>query len=172
MEDVPKANGVDEQVMKVQIPSGLKVGDSFIVTPPDGRVFTVIVPEGAAAGSFIDIIVPQDAAVAKDPKAVTMKKSTVGALALGGAVGLCFGPIGALVMAGAAVAAVSSKGKVGDTSRMVGEKTYEAAANAKNWTVQKANELKDKATGGNSSAERDINYQRVNTNDNAASAPR
>lgn len=44
----------DQEVMKVQIPIGLHPGDSFVVTPPDGRVFTVIVPEGAVAGAYVD----------------------------------------------------------------------------------------------------------------------
>jgi len=52
----PAADTVDDQeVMKVQIPNGLYPGDSFVVTPPDGRVFTVVVPEGAVAGTFVDV---------------------------------------------------------------------------------------------------------------------
>jgi hypothetical protein len=36
--------------MRLQIPTGLFAGDTFIVTPDNGRVFTVIVPENAIPG--------------------------------------------------------------------------------------------------------------------------
>lgn len=95
---------------------------------------------------IVQILVPAEASVQKDEKAVTLKKSTIGALAVGGAVGMVFGPVGAVVMAAGALAAVSSKGKVGETAQNLGEKSYNGAASIKNWTFEKAGKLKDSIT--------------------------
>ena len=115
MSNLPVATRVKDEIMKVQIPNNCRPGDSFVVTPPDGRVFTVIVPDNAMPGSFIDIVVPSDDAGAPNPNpsSVTLKKSTIGAVLAGGAVGLLFGPIGVVCLAGGALAAVSDKGAIG-----------------------------------------------------------
>lgn len=140
---LPRAETVGDQIMKVEVPEGKFAGDTFIVTTPDGQMFSVKVPEDAVAGSYIDIIVPGSIQESTKPT-VTLKKSTVGAVLTAGAVGLVLGPIGALVMAGGALAAVSSQGKVGETSRKYGEKVYNGAADVKNWTVKKASEASEK----------------------------
>jgi hypothetical protein len=54
-EAILQAEIIDNQVQKIQIPCGLQPGDSFIVTPANGRIFTVIVPEGAEPGNFIQV---------------------------------------------------------------------------------------------------------------------
>jgi hypothetical protein len=136
---LPRAEAVGDQIMKVEVPSGKLPGDTFIVTTPDGQQFSVRVPDDATPGCYIDIIVPEMVQSATKPT-VTVKKSTVGAVLTAGAVGLVLGPIGAVVLAGGALAAVSSNGKVGETSRKWGEQAYNGCASAKNWTFSKASE--------------------------------
>ncbi len=139
------ANVVDSQVTKIQIPLGLKPGDSFIVTPANGRVFTVIVPEGASGGGFIEVIVPDEAeshSVNGQKPFVQISKATVGAAVLAGVVGaIVVGPVVGLVMAGgAAYATTREHGKIGETSRKVGNSSYKGMVSAKNWVEKKVNQ--------------------------------
>mgnify|MGYP003385024194 CR=1 FL=1 len=165
---LPRAEAVGDQIMKVEVPHGKEPGDSFVVTTPDGQVFSVTVPHDACAGSYIDIIVPNTVQEATKPT-VTMKKSTVGAVLTAGAVGLCLGPIGAIVLAGGALAAVSSNGKIGDTSRKLGEQAYNGCAEAKNWTVKKASEagsrvqktIEEKRNQSSETINQDVSYSSV-----------
>ena len=147
MSNLPVATRVKDEIMKVQIPNNCRPGDSFVVTPPDGQVFTVIVPDNAMPGSFIDIVVPSDDAGAPNPNpsSVTLKKSTIGAVLAGGAVGLLFGPIGVVCLAGGALAAVSDKGAIGASSRSVGDKIYNKSAEASNWAKAQISNLSTSA---------------------------
>ena len=45
----------NNRVMRLEIPQGLKPGETFLVTPPTGRVFTVIVPVGGVPGGILPI---------------------------------------------------------------------------------------------------------------------
>ena len=63
------ATRIVNQAMRLQIPRGLIAGDTFVVTPDSGRIFTVIVPENAIPGSYIEVIVP-DEVEASDRKSV------------------------------------------------------------------------------------------------------
>jgi hypothetical protein len=131
-------------VLKVQVPQGLSPGDTFIVTPSDGRVFTVIVPDGATPGTWIEVIMPTEVEgvvnneSSKDSPTFKVPKAAAGAAVAGGVVGglLCM-TIGAPVILGAAVAgglgayATTRKDdKIGDQSRYVGRKTYSGVVSA------------------------------------------
>lgn len=107
------ATRVVNQAMRLQIPRGLNAGDTFIVTPDSGRVFTVIVPDNAAPGSYIEVIVPDEVeTVSSDADGnpsnptITVNKTTAGAALAGAVFGtLILGPIGGvLCSAGAAYA--------------------------------------------------------------------
>mmetsp|Transcript_18261 Transcript_18261/g.16554 ORF Transcript_18261/g.16554 Transcript_18261/m.16554 type:complete len:152 (-) Transcript_18261:51-506(-) len=135
---------VDSQIMKVSIPSGLKPGDSFIVTPKNGRVFTVIVPEGYVAGKTIEVVVPDEVIIPDDDSddnhsSVSFKKATVGAAIVGGAIGLCLlGPIGGLCLGGgAAYLASKEKGQAGEVARKAGKTTYKKVVEASKWIDKK-----------------------------------
>lgn len=138
----PVAYPVDDNITKVQIPAGLRPGDSFVVSPPNGRSFTVIVPEGSAPGTFISIVIPNDSAAASaDPQSdeVKFKRAAVGAAAAGAVVGaLLLGPLGALVFGGGAAYATTRKeGKIGKSARSVGDRTYTGLEDAANWINKK-----------------------------------
>jgi hypothetical protein len=95
--------------MKIRIPRGLRTGDTFIVTQDDGRVFTVVIPEGAIPGGEIEVIVPDEITTAQGTTdEISLKKSTAGAALAGAVVGtLILGPIGGLVLAGGAAYATT-----------------------------------------------------------------
>lgn len=114
---------------------GLKPGESFIVTPPNGRAFSVEVPKGSVGGDFIEISIPQES----DNKNVSFTKAAVGAAVVGGVVGLIvLGPIGAVVLAGgAAYCTTREEGKIGETARKVGNGTWDGMAKSKNWIEEK-----------------------------------
>lgn len=143
-----QATVVDEPIKQIQIPPGMRPGDSFIVTPDNCHPFTVIVPEGAAPGSFITVIVPNEAQVANDSDAnassnnkkhIKIDKGVAGAAVVGGIVGLVvLGSVGGLVLAGgAAYAASRTDSKIGKRVNSVGTKSYHGIASAKNWVVKK-----------------------------------
>jgi hypothetical protein len=98
------------QTMRLQIPNGLYAGDTFAVTPDNGRVFTVIVPENALPGSYIEVVVPTEGqwtspVDANGRKTVnpSMNKATAGAALVGGVVGtLLLGPVVGILLAGGA----------------------------------------------------------------------
>lgn len=132
----------------VQVPEGLKAGDSFPVSAPSRSgsgdiTFRAIVPEGMYGGCFIDVYVPEDGsdeAVVGTPSAernrntVCLKKSTVGAAIAGGVVGvLLMGTVGGFILAGGAVAAASNSGKIGKAARVVGDKTFSAVSASAKW---------------------------------------
>lgn len=114
---------------------GLNPGESFIVTPANGRSFSVQVPKGAVGGDFIEITIPQDG----ENKNVSVSKAAVGAAVVGGVVGLIvLGPIGAIVLAGgAAYCTTREEGKIGETARKVGNGTWDGMAKSKNWIEEK-----------------------------------
>ena len=145
------ANVVDSQVMKIQIPLGLKVGDSFIVTPHNGRVFTVIVPQGASGGGFIEVIVPDEVLSnhADEQKPfVQVSKATVGAAVVAGVIGtVVLGPVIGIVLAGGAAYATTRKeGKIGENARKMGDTSYRGMATAKNWVESKINKSNGNTT--------------------------
>jgi hypothetical protein len=129
-------------IMRLEIPSGLRPGDTFLVTPPQGHVFTVIVPQGGLPGAWIEVVVPDETVQAVEVNAdgdtddaeFRVKKSTAGAAVAGGLVGLlCLGPLGAVIgAAGAAYATTRREGKVGEMARDIGIKTYYGVAKIKN----------------------------------------
>ena len=85
-------------------------GDTFIVTPDTGRVFTVIVPENALPGSFIEVIVPDEITTGfvsadDNPSSVNMSvnKTRAGAALAGALIGtFLMGPIVGIIFAGGA----------------------------------------------------------------------
>lgn len=128
------------------------VGEAFVVSPRVGTPFTVIVPEGAQPGTFIQVTVPEASRIYSDGEndtdvdsnsrgctKIKIQKETAGAALVGGVIGtICLGPIGGLVLAGgAAYCTTRKRGKIGSTSRMIGKQTYESAASAKNWVEKK-----------------------------------
>lgn len=145
IEQTPIATMVGEPMKCVQIPPGLRPGDSFIVTPDDCPAFTVVVPEGASAGMFVNVIVPMDSQPAhtSPPRQkrdyLQVDKAVVGAAIVGGIVGVCvLGTIGGVVLAGgAAYAATRKDSKIGHAARKIGDKTYHGTAKAKNWLTSK-----------------------------------
>lgn len=154
----PIAQVVDEQIRKVQIPMGLIGGDSFIVTPENGRVFTVIVPEGEIGGNYINIVVPDEALAVEpeeDSRKLKVSKATVGAAVVGGIAGaIVLGPLVGLALAGAAAYATTREtGKIGETARKVGDSSYNGMEKAGNWVESKI----AKVTGSSSSSSRNIN---------------
>ena len=104
------ATRVVNQAMRLQIPRGLMAGDTFVVTPDNGRVFTVIVPENAVPGSYIEVIVPDEIeAIPLDSDGkplnpvMTVRKTTAGAALAGALLGtLLMGPIVGILLAGGA----------------------------------------------------------------------
>ena len=110
--DIPTvtASRVVSQAMRLQIPRGLMAGDTFIVTPDTGRVFTVIVPENALPGSFIEVIVPDEITTGfvsadDNPSSVNMSvnKTRAGAALAGALIGtFLMGPIVGIIFAGGA----------------------------------------------------------------------
>lgn len=156
------ATAMDDQILKIQIPDGLIAGDSFIVTPPQGRVFTVIVPEGARGGMMVDVMVPDEietthsplsksssSSSSKDQDAVKVNKATLGAALVGGIVGCAIlGPIAGIALAGAAAYTSTKGGKVGEMTRAVGTKTYKVTGKAKNWAVRKFEDYREKKDKG------------------------
>lgn len=140
---VPKAVAVESQIEKVLIPAGLQTGDCFIYTPKNGRTFTVIVPPNSRPGTFLNIVVPDEAVAGVDngnsSNHIKISKSTAGAILFGGVIGaVVLGPIGAVIFAGgAAYATTRQQGRVGRAARKVGDTTYNSIAKAKNWAVSK-----------------------------------
>eukprot|EP01033_Poteriospumella_lacustris_P006373 gene6373-4579_t len=137
-----QATVVEEPVKQIQIPPGMRPGDSFIVAPENCTPFTVIVPEGAAPGSFITVIVPTEAQVSSasvPDKRIKIDKGVAGAAVVGGVVGLIvLGGVGGLVLAGgAAYAATCTDSKLGRQVHKVGSQSYKGIASAKNWVVKK-----------------------------------
>ncbi len=134
------ATVVDEPVKQIQIPPGLRPGDSFIVTPDNCAPFTVIVPEGATPGTYITVVVPTNAEVESngESKEVKIDKGVAGAAVVGGVVGLLvLGPIGGVILAGGAAYAASKKdSKIGKQVNKIGLKSYKGIGKAKNWTVE------------------------------------
>lgn len=147
IEQTPIARMVGEPMKCVQIPPGLRPGDVFIVTPDDCPSFTVVVPEGASPGMFVNVVVPISSQPANNDATPPLQKrdylqvdkAVVGAAIVGGVVGVCvLGTVGAVVLAGgAAYAASRSNGRIGHAARSVGGKTYHGAAKAKNWLANK-----------------------------------
>ena len=134
------------KIMRLEIPNGLRPGDTFLVTPPQGHVFTVIVPQGGVPGAWIEVVVPDETVPAVEANAdggnsddaeFRMKKSTAGAALAGGLVGvLILGPLGAVIgAAGAAYATTRKEGKMGEMARDIGIKTYYGVAKIKNDAV-------------------------------------
>lgn len=138
-EPVVHARVVEDPVKRIQIPPNLHPGDSFIVTPDNGAPFTVIVPEGALPGTYINVIVPIEAEAVEEHKKSNSKikidKATAGAALVGGVVGVvCFGAVGGIVLAGgAAYAATRKDSKVGEEVRKVGGAAFSGASKAKSW---------------------------------------
>lgn len=147
------AQAVESQVTNVQIPLGLNPGDSFIVTPENGRVFTVIVPEGSSGGTFIQVIVPDEVeSVHSQEKFVKVSKATLGAAVVGGVIGtLILGPIGGLIVGGGAAYATTRKqGKIGEGARKVGNTAYKGFTSVGKWCkteIDSARERSNASTG-------------------------
>ena len=98
--------------VRIRIPDGLRVGDTFVVTQDDGRVFTVVVPEGAFPGCELEVVVPETAQSSgpypPPNEEMHVKKSTAGAAVAGAVVGaIVLGPVGALLLAGGAAYATT-----------------------------------------------------------------
>jgi len=143
MDETPiVARVVEDPVKRIQIPPNLRPGDSFIVTPDYGTPFTVIVPEGAIPGTYINVIVPAEAEVVgentRNNNTLKIDKATAGAALVGGVVGaVCFGAIGGILLAGGvAYAATRKDSKIGEEVRKVGGVAYKSAAQAKNFVDQ------------------------------------
>jgi hypothetical protein len=152
MEPLAFAEAVENQqkITKVQIPLGLVGGDSFIVTPDNGRIFTVVVPEGAQGGSFIQVIVPDDQNTSDlQQPFVKLSKATVGAAVLGGVVGtLILGPIcGVILAGGAAYATTRQHGRIGETSRNAGNSTFRGLSATKRWIENRVLKRTNKSGG-------------------------
>mmetsp|Transcript_7785 Transcript_7785/g.15444 ORF Transcript_7785/g.15444 Transcript_7785/m.15444 type:complete len:183 (-) Transcript_7785:67-615(-) len=153
----PQAVFVPNQVTKVRIPDGLGPGDSFIHTPVNGgRSITIVVPDFAKGGSFVEIIVPDECDVKKQGDGsssssggdIKISKAAAGAALVGGLVGaMVLGPVGAVALAGGAAYATTRKtGKVGSTARSVGESAYSGAEKATKWVAKEASVQINKAS--------------------------
>jgi hypothetical protein len=116
MSTIPTAQMVDNNLLKVQIPSGKYPGDTFTVKPAHGNPITITVPQGYQPGQCIDVVLSADAIptsenrhgdVSETESTVTLNKTVVGAAVAGAVVGSCLlGPIfGICLGAGAAYAA-------------------------------------------------------------------
>jgi hypothetical protein len=137
--EIPVASVVEDPVKRIQIPVGLRPGDSFIITEY-GTPFTVIVPEGTASGSYINVIVPSEASVVdSESKKFEVDKSMAGAAIIGGTVGLVlFGPIVGVVLAGGAALAASQKDNdLGRGVRRAGKATFSGLEKAKKYVEKK-----------------------------------
>eukprot|EP00349_Pseudokeronopsis_sp_Brazil_P008137 CAMPEP_0202967778 /NCGR_PEP_ID=MMETSP1396-20130829/12771_1 /ASSEMBLY_ACC=CAM_ASM_000872 /TAXON_ID= /ORGANISM="Pseudokeronopsis sp., Strain Brazil" /LENGTH=149 /DNA_ID=CAMNT_0049693231 /DNA_START=22 /DNA_END=471 /DNA_ORIENTATION=- len=134
-----QATVVEDSVKTVQIPPGLRPGESFIVSPDNSQPFTVIVPEGAAGGSFITVVVPTNASVEDGSTHMKIDKGVAGAAVVGGLIGLVvLGPIGGVIVAGgAAFAATRTESKIGRSVHKVGDTSYKKISSAKNWMMKK-----------------------------------
>lgn len=141
--EVPIATVVEDPIKRIQVPPNCKAGDSFIVTDY-GVPFTVIVPEGATSGSYLNVVVPQEATVVAEDTTNTrgkmkIDKAVAGAAILGVVVGtLVAGPIVGVIAAGGAAFAASQKdGDISKTVRDVGKKTYDGLNSAKKWVEKR-----------------------------------
>jgi hypothetical protein len=146
IEQTPIAAIVHEPVKCIQIPPGLRPGDSFIVTPDNCPPFTVVVPEGATPGMFVNVVVPLETRTdgssynnsQNNRDYLKIDKAVAGAAVVGGVVGLiAIGTVGAVVFAGgAAYAATRTDSKIGQNVRKIGDKSYNGLSKAKNWAVE------------------------------------
>lgn len=102
---------------------------------------------GAFPGSYVDILVPKVEETGplegnNHESPFCMKKSTVGAAVVGGALGaLILGPVGAVLLAGAGAFASSDNGKVGKATRSAGSSTYGALSSTSSWIQKKYNHM-------------------------------
>ena len=150
----PIAFPVRSQSKKLLIPIGLVPGDTFIFTPENGHPISVVVPENARAGTYINIVIPDEVVVEahssennqniktyrrNDGEEIKISKATAGAALVGGLLGAAvFGSIGAVVLAGGAAYATTRKqGKIGSTARKVGSGAYSGVEDASKWISKK-----------------------------------
>jgi hypothetical protein len=136
---------VNNQTLRVQIPVGLNAGDTLTVTlggthAVDGTVktFTVIVPENAFPGSYIEVVVPirSPPLLVDADRLSTLHQATAGAALVGAVVGTVFlGPLVGILLAGGAAAATvtAPKSKINEGARDMGQSAYTHTANAANW---------------------------------------
>jgi hypothetical protein len=134
------AHAVENKVCRVQIPRGLRAGDDFVYNHVDGRIFTIIVPEGSTPGSFIEFnvsnVIPAELSkTADEPSKLKVDKAVVGAGFAGVVVGtLILGPFAGLIIGGgAAFMAHENKSKMGKTVRELGDLTCKGVSKAKDW---------------------------------------
>ncbi len=146
--EVPVAAVVEEPIKRVQVPPNMRPGDSFIVTEY-GVPFTVVVPEGAPPGTYLNVLLPSEATIVGgdggsvsgegDRRKVKIDKGVAGAAIIGAAVGaIVLGPIAAVVLAGgAAVVASQKNSKMGTQVRNVGKETFQGIEKATKWIEKK-----------------------------------
>ena len=53
-----------DRLLRIQVPQNCRENDTFLVQPPTGRPFTVIVPPGGSPGAWMDVAIPDDGPVA------------------------------------------------------------------------------------------------------------
>lgn len=139
----PTAIVITDPVRRVQIPDGAQPGDMFLVSNDgNGRPFTVIVPQGASPGSFIDVLIPSNETGKEDDNDEIPRgfcgadRAVTGAAIAGGIIGgLTLGIVGGIVLAGGAAFIATNKKdtKIGKEVRKVGGSVYSGTIKAKTW---------------------------------------
>jgi hypothetical protein len=119
-------SAIDDEMETIEtyVPAGIKPGESMNVQTEDGRIFSVVVPEGLQVGDKLRVSVSHSSGssqVMSHNKEYSDSQKSIGAAAAGAVIGtLLLGPIVGVVVAGVAVYATTRDDKIGDVSRSVG----------------------------------------------------
>ena len=143
-----RSGGVEDELETIEcvVPSEAIPGTSINVQTPDGRIYSVVVPEGYKAGDKLRVSVSHssgEAQVVSAKKEYSTATKTIGAAATGAVIGtLLVGPVVGIVVAGAAVYATTRDDQVGDVARNVG--SYAASAFDKGAELAKQYQIPEK----------------------------
>eukprot|EP01031_Cornospumella_fuschlensis_P037640 gene37640-45726_t len=159
------ATVVQDPLKRIQIPANLRPGDSFIYQDPELGPVTIVVPQSAVPGGFINVIMPakveEDVDASQCERPVVMDRATIGATIAGGLLGVILaGSVGCFVCAGGAAYLATAKKdtSMGSAVRRVGDSTVKSALSAKKWVSE---QLKDRSSN-NRSASQQTHYIPVN----------
>ena len=127
-----RSGDVEDELETIEcvVPADAVPGTSINVQTPDGRIYSVVVPEGYKAGDRLRVSVSHssgEAQILSAKKEYTSATKAIGAAATGAVIGtLLVGPVVGIVVAGAAVYATTREDQIGDAARNVG--TYAVSA--------------------------------------------
>ncbi|RYY87898.1 hypothetical protein EON63_03280 [archaeon] len=119
---------VQDPLRKIQIPANLRSGDSFIFQDPEVGPVTIVIPQNAIPGGYINVIMPskvdEDGDTTQCERPIMMDRATIGATVAGGLLGVILaGSVGCFVCAGGAAYLATAKKdtSMGSAVRRVGK---------------------------------------------------